>query len=119
MGWAPMTDDKSEMIRATKKYDEQWVYMLKEDPDQVLPPVLKSRCLITNDELAQYCFTEGSATAGQKNALGIKMYSAEFEKRELKIEGKKVRFWVIRQKDKDWTPDECRRHLKAHKYPGA
>ena len=118
-GWAPMTDDKLEMTKATKRFDEQWVHMLKEDPAQVLPPILKTRALMTTDELAQYCFTEGTATAGQKNALGIKLYAADFNKVELKIEGRKVRFWVIRNVDAEWTPEACRKHLKAHKYPGA
>jgi hypothetical protein len=117
-GWAPDTADKHEMIRATQRFDEQWVHMLREDPDQVLPPVLRTRALMTVDELAQYCYTEGTATAGQKNGLGIKLYAAKFDKRELKIDGRKIRFWIIRNPGSEWTPEDCRKHLKSQKYPG-
>lgn len=117
-GWAPMTEDKAEMTRSTKRLDEQWVQLLLEDPEQCIPPVMKGRCLMTNEDLAQFCFTEGVPTAGQRNALGIKMFAAGFPKREVKIEGRKVRFWVVRNRDAEWTPVDCRNHLKAHKYPG-
>jgi hypothetical protein len=115
-----MTEDKVEITRATRRVDEQWVQTLWEDPDQVLPPILRGRCLMANDELAQYAFAEdvNGVTAGKKNVLGIKMHGAGFPKVELKIEGRKVRFWIIRKRDEEWTPDAARRHLKAMGYPG-
>jgi hypothetical protein len=120
-GWAPETDDKREMTRATRRVDEQWVNMLVEDPDQVLTPVLRGRALMTGDELAQYCFADdpGGITPSKKNMLGIRLHSAGLKKIELKIDGKKTRFWVIRQTDKEWTSEEARKHLAAQAYPGA
>lgn len=118
-GWAPMTEDKVEVTRATRRVDEQWVAQLWDDPSQVLPPILKSRCLMTGDELAQYCYGEDPAgvTPGKRNALGIRMHSAGFPRIELKVDGRKVRYWIIRKRDEVWTTDRARDHVKAHGLP--
>lgn len=119
-GWAPMTDAKAEMTRATRRVDEQWVNLLWDDPEELFPPAVAKRCLMTTDELAQYCFGSDptGVTSGKKNSLGIKLNSAGFKKLELKVDGKKVRFWIINRRDDEWTPEKARAHLKTFKYPG-
>lgn len=119
-GWAPMTEDKVEVTRATRNVLEQWVGTMYEDPDQVLPPILRGRCLMSGEEMAQYAFSDDptGVTPGKKNQLGIKLHGAGFSKVELKVEGKKVRFWVVRKKEQEWTTDDARKHLKAMGYPG-
>lgn len=120
-GWAPMTEDKREVTRATRSVLEQWIEDLRDDPDSCLSPAVKNRALFSPDELAPFAFAEdpNGVTSNKKNALGIKLHSAGFAKVPLKIDGKKLRFWVVRDKDKDWTPEAARRHLKLHGYPGA
>lgn len=115
-GWAPMTEEKVEVTRSTRRVDEQWVNALWDDPDQVLPPILKSRCLMSGDELAQYCYGDDPAgvTPSKKNSLGIKLHSAGFPKVEFKHDGRKVRYWLIRRRDEVWTGERAREHLKAH-----
>jgi len=117
MGWAPMTEDKVEVTRATRRVDEQWVNILWEDPDQVLPPILKGRCLMTGSELAQYCYGDDpmGVTPAKKNTLGIRMHSAGFPKITLKIDGRPERYWVIRRRDEEWTTDGARKHLATFK----
>jgi hypothetical protein len=119
-GWAPMTEAKGEATRATRRVDEQWVNQLWDDPDELLPPVLEGRCLMTTDELARYCYGDDpqGVTPGKKNSLGIKLHTAGFPKVEVKVDGKKVRFWVVRKQTDQWGPEAVRAHLKLHGYPG-
>jgi Predicted ATPase len=120
-GWAPMTEDKGEVTRATRKVDEQWVQSLWEDPDSTLSRVYaKSLCLFTGKQLAADCFAEDptGVTPGKTNALGIKLHGAGFKKIELKVDGRKVRFWIVRRRDEAWGPEEARKHLKQHSVKG-
>lgn len=120
-GIAPVTDAKAEVTRSTRKVDEQWVNDLWDSPDDILPPVLDGRCLFTNGELAQYAYGEDptGVTPGKKSALGIKMHTAGFQKLEMKIDGQKARFWIVRKREYEWTVDAARAHLRLFKYPGA
>lgn len=120
-GIAPVTDAKAEVTRSTRKVDEQWVNDLWDSPDDILPPVLDGRCLFTGSELAQYAYGEDptGVTPGKKNSLGIKMHTAGFQRVELKIDGQKQRFWIVRKREYQWTVDAARAHLKLFKYPGA
>lgn len=120
-GTAPVTEAKAEVTRSTRKVDEQWVNDLWDNPDDILPPVLDGRCLFTNGELAQYAYGEDptGVTPGKKNALGIKMHTAGFQKLELKVDGQKARFWIVRKREYEWTVDAARAHLRLFKYPGA
>jgi hypothetical protein len=117
-GWAPMTEDKVEITRATRRVDEQWVQSLWDDPDDVLTE--RNRCLFTSDELAAVCFSDDpqGVTPSKKLQLGIKMNGAGFPKVELKVNGKKVRFWVVRKRDADWTAEAARHHLKLFGFGG-
>ena len=119
-GHAPFTADKDDATRSTRKVDEQWVMALHDEPDDVLPPILKGRCLMTTAELAQYCYGEDPTgiTPNKRNALGIKLNSSGFKKVELKVDGRKERFWLIRRVDEEWDPARARSHLRAFKYPG-
>jgi hypothetical protein len=115
-GDAPFTEDKGEMIRATRRVDEQWVDKLYDDPSDVLPPILDGLCVMTGKELAQYCYGDdpGGITPAKKNALGIRLHAAGFPKVEnVKIDGRKERYWVIRKRDEEWSADRIREHLKA------
>lgn len=120
-GTAPVTEAKTEVTRSTRKVDEQWVNDLWDNPDDILPPVLDGRCLFTNGELAQYAYGEDptGVTPGKKNALGIKMHTAGFQKLELKVDGQKARFWIVRKREYQWTVEAARAHLRLFKYPGA
>lgn len=120
-GWAPMTDEKTEVTRSTRKVDEQWVNDLYDNPDQVLPPILSGRCLMSGAELAQYAFADDPAgiTPSKKNILGIKMHSAGFPKIEIKIEGRKERYWIIRKREEVWDGERARKHLASFKVKGA
>lgn len=121
-GWAPGTEAKVIATDSSRKMDEQWVNALWDSPDDILPPVLDGRCLMTTDELAQYCYggDPGGVTPGKKNSLGIKMNAAGFVKVEVKLDGRKQRLWVIRNRDSDWDdPVKIRKHLKSFAYPGA
>lgn len=118
-GWAPMSEDKKEMTASTMTREQVWVRELAEDPNQVLPPICKSWQLATTAQLAQYCFGEDPAgvTSHKKNTLGIRLNEADFSRVELKVEGRKERFWIIRGKDQEWTPASARAHLKTIKFP--
>lgn len=120
-GWAPMTDAKMIATQSSRKVDEAWVGELWEEPDQVLPHIMMGRALMTSAELGQLCFggDPSGVTPGKVNALGVKLHTAGFRRVEIKLEGKKVRFWVIRDREKEWGLKEIRQHLMAFKYPGA
>jgi hypothetical protein len=119
-GDAPLTDDKREMIRAGHRVDEQWVNELWDDPDQCLPPILAGRALMSNDELATLCYGEdqGGVTPGKRNALGIRMHAAGFQKRQIKFKGKVQRFWIVRERGRAWTSGDCQAHLRMFKMAG-
>lgn len=114
---APFTEDKSEMIRATRRVDEQWVARLWDDPRDVLPPVMETRCLFTGGELAQLCYGDdpGGVTPAKKNALGVKMHAAGFPKVELKYNGKKERFWIVQKREEEWGRERIVQHLNLHR----
>ena len=119
-GKAPLTEDKADVTQSTRRVDEQWVAALYKEPDDVLPPILGGRCLMTTKELSQYCYGEDPAgiTPNKTNMLGIKLTSAGFGRVELKIAKQKERFWIIRRTDEEWSAERARNHLKTFKYPG-
>lgn len=119
-GWAPMTEEKRDVTQASRSPVEQWVSALWAEPDDVLAPNLSRRALFTNEELAMYAYGDDpvGVTPGKKNSLGIKMSSAGFARVELKVEKRKVRFWVVRGREEEWTPELARIHLKKHAFPG-
>jgi hypothetical protein len=121
-GWAPMTEDKVEVTRATRRVDEQWVSALWGDPDEVITEGIyqKARALFTTKELAAMCFAEDPTglTPGKVNSLGIKLHSAGFTKVTIKIGPRPERFWVVRGREQDWDTVAARRHLKVHGFPG-
>lgn len=117
-GAPPMTEEKGEVTLATRSPLEQWVMLLEDDPDQAIPDgVYKvGRCLFTPNEIAGVCFAGDpqGLTPGKVKSLGVKMYSAGFKKVAVKIGKEKVRFWIVRERDVEWTPDMARKHLRLH-----
>lgn len=119
-GDAPMTEIKKVAITAGKRADEQWISTLWEDPDQVLPTAAGARALFTSDELASMCYAEdaGQVSMGLKKTFGVSMHAAGFRRLPLKIAKKVVWFYVVRKRDREWTSDEMRQHLKKMQFPG-
>jgi hypothetical protein len=116
-GWAPMTEEKEEVTRATRRVDEQWVNDLWEDPSLVLPPIVGKRALFTTKELAQYCYGDDpmGVTPAKTNSLGIKLHSAGFGKIELKVDGRKSRYWIVQGREETWTTAGAQKHLALFK----
>ncbi len=119
-GWAPMTEEKLDMTRATRSREQGWIQELWEDPNQVLPPICNAWCLATSDQLAQYCFGEDpqGVTPHKKLVLATRLGESGLKRIELKVDNRKLRFWIIRRKEIEWTSAEARAHLKSIAYPG-
>lgn len=114
--WAPMTETKEVMQEATRRVDEQWVHMLWEDPDSVLPDALKGS-LFTAKQLAMLCYADDpkGIDPGRIKSFGIKLESAGFKRLPItKWAGKVERFWVVRERDADWRSDAVLAHNKKY-----
>lgn len=122
-GSAPVTEDKRDVVLATRTPIQQWVIQLDENPDEVLPPICGHYCLMTNEELAQYALGDHpmGVTPSGKKILGDALRDLGFSRTgNVKIARKTPRFWVIRKKDEKWEdPVKIRNQLKLQAFPGA
>ena len=118
-GRAPWTEAKSEVTEATRAPMEKWVRDLWEDPDSVLPPILQGAEVLTPEQLgaAYYPNDPGKNTPGLRNAIGLRMKEMGFARTELiKVDGKPVRVWIIRDREGDWNNDRIRKAVKKGKF---
>lgn len=110
-GWAPATEWKELVTDATRGAMEKWVRDLWDDPDSVLPAMMQGAKIMTPEQLgAAYYPTEpGKNTPGLRNALGQRMQDMGFKRSgQVKIDGTPKRFWIIRERDDEWTNDMLR-----------
>ena len=96
LGVAPMTTWKEQVTDSTRSAMEKWVRDLWEDPTLVLPALMVDCKALTPEQLAHaYSPEENARTQGLKNALGKHMTDMGFTRVEVKVEGRKVRMWVL------------------------
>jgi hypothetical protein len=112
-GHAPHTEWKEIITDSTRGAMEKWVRDLWDDPDSALPKLLHGLQLLTPEQVGA-AYTEDEPhknTPGLRNALGQRMQDMGFAKVEAKVGGAKRRFWVVRNRDEDWTPERVRKAL--------
>ena len=102
---------------------ESWIRDLKEDPDDVLLPVLKGLRYATSEQLvASYQAGDEQArlTQGIKNNLGKALANSGFERIELKMDGDKRRLWRLGNTPASEDMDGIRAHVRqfAPKFVG-
>jgi hypothetical protein len=116
-GWAPMTEWKEMVTDATRGAMEKWVRDLWDDPDSVLPPILRGAKVLTPEQVgaAYYPDEPSKNTPGLRNAIGQRMQDQGFKRAEVKVDGAKKRFWIVGDRDKEWSNDEVRGACKAIK----
>jgi len=104
-GRAPTTEWKEHVTDATRGPMEKFVRDLWDDAQSALPIIMRSAKVLNADQLAIAYMPEEThkITPGLKNALGMRMADAGFKRAELKIDGRKVRMWVI---DRSIAPDD-------------
>lgn len=112
---APETEWKDIVIDSTRDAMTKWVHDLWADPDAALPDIMRKMRFLTPEQLgAAYHPNEpGRNTPGLRNMIGNRMNDMGFRRTPLvKIDGSPKRFWVVRDRDAEWTPDEIRAEMK-------
>lgn len=96
-GRAPTTEWKEQVTDATRGPMEKFVRDLWDDPTSALPVLMRSAKVLSADQLAIAYMPEEThkITPGLKNALGQRMTDAGFKRPELKVDGRKMRLWLI------------------------
>jgi hypothetical protein len=110
-GHAMMTSWKELVTDATRGAMEKWVRDLWDDPDSVLPSIMAGAKVLTPEQLgAAYYPTEpGKNTPGLRNALGQRMQDHGFVRTaQVKVDGVPKRFWIVRDRDSDWSNEAVR-----------
>lgn len=112
-GWAPMTEDKSDMLESTKSVEEAFIARLVDDPQGVLGPI-KNYCLVTGRQLAELCYQDTALRTGTINSFTKKLAGARIPKIEMHYDGAKQRFWVVQRLNENWSdPVYARKHLDS------
>jgi len=114
-GWAPFTEWKEMVTDATRGPMEKWVRDLWDDPDSVLPRIMRGQKVFTPEQIG-LAYSEGDTaknTLGLRNAVGKRMQDLGFKRVEIKIDGNKVRAWIVGGRDREWSNDEIRRAIKV------
>jgi hypothetical protein len=111
-GRAYMTEWKEMVTDATRSPMEKWVRDLWDDPDSVLPPVMRGRKVLTPEQVgaAYYPDDPGKNTPGLRNSLGQRMTDLGFKRMILKVDGATKRVWVLGRDDV--SMDEARADLR-------
>lgn len=110
-GWAPMTVWKELVTDATRDAMEKWVRDLWDDPDTVLPPLLRGAKVLTPEQIGAAYYPEDAHknTPGLRNMLGQRMQDMGFKRTgQIKVDGAPKRFWIVGDRDKEWTNDQVR-----------
>lgn len=103
-GRAPYTEWKDEVIDTGRSPMEAWCRDLMEEPDSVMPPVLKGAKVLTPEQLG-FCYYPNDPlknTPGFRRALGRAMGNAGFRCRVAKMEEGTSRFWIVGDRNSDW-----------------
>lgn len=113
-GAAPETVWKEQAIDATRDAMTKWARDLWDDPDSVLPDIMRAMRFLTPEQLgaAYYPNEPGRNTPGLRNQIGMRMSDLGFKRAEVKVDGAKKRFWIVRKRDEEWTGDEIRAQMK-------
>lgn len=113
---APLTEWKEMVTDATRGAMEKWVRDLWDDPDSVLPPILRGSKVLTPEQvgMAYYPDEASKNTPGLRNALGQRLQDLGVQRMEVKVDGAKKRVWLIRQ-GISLTNDEVREELRRVK----
>lgn len=97
-GWAPLTEEKEDITDATRHPMEKWAKQLREDPDSVLPSLMRGVRVFTPEQMAMAYVADdpmGRVTPGLKNALGQKLRDAGIPTERIKIDGVNKKVWVL------------------------
>ena len=122
-GWAPVTEDKEMVTDATRHPMDKWARSLREDPDSVLPPILRGAKVLTAEQAAFAYVSDdpaGKISPGMKNALGQKLRDAGLVLERVKVDGINRRVWIV-VNDGMYLPSGCldtdavRAELHKHK----
>lgn len=114
-GWAPMTQDKADVISAGRKGLEGWAHDFVNETADMMMPILRGARVLTMAQIEQ-CYiaqNEGAkSSTNQRRVLGVRLASAGMEQVEVKWEGSKVRAWVL---DKEWATSQADLKLAVRK----
>jgi energy-coupling factor transporter ATP-binding protein EcfA2 len=121
MGWAPESAAKEEVKEAGVSSLEAWARRLVQNPDEELPPLSGGKALWSARELAAIYYENRSPDEISKRmvddvafairALGLE--KANSGKPIKTSDGRTDRYWVLRQREADWSnPTVCSNHLK-------
>jgi putative DNA primase/helicase len=105
-GWAPETADKELVTDATRSPLEKWVRLLREDPEQVLPPIFRGARVLTPEAVAHAYVSDdpmGRVTPALKNAMGQMLREYGFWWRLVKVEGQPKRLWALYGLENEWN----------------
>ena len=115
-GWAPATRDKEYVTDATRSPLEKWVRLLRENPELVLPPVLRGARVLSPEQIAHaYVMDDpmGRVTPALKNAVGQMLHEYGFWWRLVKVEGQPKRLWALYGLENEWdNSDLVREYAK-------
>lgn len=112
---APMTEWKADVTDATRGAMDKWCRDLRQFPDEMLPALMQGARFLSSEQLGSLYVgqDQGKNTVGLRNSLGLKMKDAGFLRTDnIKVDGKTVRYWIIRDLDKEWTTEEIRSSQK-------
>jgi len=75
---------------------------------------MRAMRFLTPEQLgaAYYPNEPGRNTPGLRNQIGMRMSDLGFKRAEVKVDGAKKRFWIVRKRDEEWTGDEIRAQMK-------
>lgn len=108
-GRAPYTEWKEEVTDCGRSPMESWCIDLREEPDSVLPPILRGAKVLTPEQLgaAYYPNDPLKNTPGFRRALGRAMGNAGFKSKTAKAPDK-LNFWIIADRGRFWEGFEIR-----------
>lgn len=106
----PMTEAKRHMAQSSMSEFELFASSLHDDPEAVLPSTV-SRSVFTATELYIICTGEAPEGRNDTNRLSKALSKHFFQAhggRLVRVDGQAQRWWVVRNTDKVWGPDEVR-----------
>jgi hypothetical protein len=118
---APMSKEKMDSITATRSEIETWCRDLADDPSQILPMNVDSKCVFTTSELAVLYYGKAAddLPRGAVDRLGIYLGRAGLNKandgKTIKANGRSDRYWIVKKKHLAWTNAEVQANVGGTK----
>jgi len=119
MGWAPHTKWKAQVTDSSRTPLERWVYELRDMPDAVIPMSSMNKCIFTSKDLAVLYFgvSPDDLKKGQIDVMASILRNGGFDMANdgayVKIEGIPQRYWIVKERGREWSHADCVQHIKA------